>query len=166
VADRVGARGLHEHRPDTHASHLREARRPLAQRGRRSPARAPAGGTWQRAAGGQCVGDVDQPLGGLLTRHTFALLELGHSSSRTARIWNARTIVVMPCIRAQIPANTRSTYALWMKNWPEVQKASAVIRIPEISPIHQSGLIARSRKARTIHQMPMIRNRKPSVSAR
>src|SRR4029450_3026165 len=60
----------------------------------------------------------------------------------------------------------RSTYALWMKNWPEVQKASAVIRIPEISPSHQSGLIARSRKARIIHQTPMIRNRNPSVSAR
>ena len=28
-----------------------------------------------------------------------------------------------------------------MKNWPEVQKASAVVRIPEISPSHQSGLI-------------------------
>ena len=47
-ADRVRARRVHQHRPDAHAPHLREARRPLAQRGRRSRARARAGCTWQR----------------------------------------------------------------------------------------------------------------------
>ena len=58
-------------------------------------------------------------------------------------------MLVTPWISAQIPAKTRSTYALWMKNWPEVQKASPVSRIPEMSPVHHSGLIARSRNART-----------------
>jgi hypothetical protein len=33
---------------------------------------------------------------------------------------SARTIMVMPCISAQSPAKTSNTYALWMKNWPEV----------------------------------------------
>ncbi len=50
VADRLGARGVHQHGPDAHASHLREARRPFTRRGRRSRARTPAGCTWHSAA--------------------------------------------------------------------------------------------------------------------
>jgi DNA-binding CsgD family transcriptional regulator len=52
-----------------------------------------------------------------------------------------------------------------MKNWPDVQKARIDIRIPEMSPSDQSGLIARSRNARVIHQIPTTRNRNPSESA-
>ena len=70
-----------------------------------------------------------------------------------------------PSISAQIPAKTSSTYAFSMKNWPAVQKARTVIRMPEISPSHHIGLTGRSKNARTIHHMPMSRNRNPRVSA-
>src|SRR5687767_894262 len=74
-------------------------------------------------------------------------------------------MLVTPWISAQIPATTRSMYALWMKNWPEVQKASPVSRIPDMSSVHHSGLTARSMNARTIHHTPAIRRESQAVLA-
>ena len=54
---------------------------------------------------------------------------------------------VMPFISAQIPANTSSVAARERKNSPSTQNARITIRIPAVSPSHQSGLYSRSTNA-------------------
>ena len=71
----------------------------------------------------------------------------------------------IPDSSAQIPANTSSVYALWMKNWPLVSKARISISMPAISPNHHKELPSRSANARIVHHAPTIRNRKPRMSA-
>src|SRR4051812_30671830 len=53
-----------------------------------------------------------------------------------------------------------------MKNWPLVQNARTTIAIPLIRVSHQMGFTPRSRKARIVHQIPTVKNRKPRTWAR